>query len=162
MKKALLFLLLAMPVYLSVSLYFTDKNYFLCPIEYNGNAVIRCDSMGEGFFAARRNGSRVHEGVDLFAEIGTPVFAARSGRVIAAGISRGMGNFIIIRHPGNIITLYGHLQRIYVHKNSFVRQGEIIAAVGKTGNANYRAIQPHLHFEVRENGIPRDPLEYLE
>ena len=151
-----------MPVYLAVSLYFLDKNYFICPIEYKGDAVIRCDSKGEGFFAAKRNGNKLHEGADFFAEIGSPVLAARSGRVIAARRSKGMGNFVVIRHPGNIITTYGHLQRIYVHKNAFVRQGEIIAAVGKTGNANYRAIQPHLHFEVRKNGVPQDPLEYLE
>jgi len=162
MKKILLFLLVIMPVYLSVSLYFLDKNYFLCPIEYKQDAVIRCDSRGEGFFAARRNGNRVHEGIDLFAEIGSPVLAARSGRVIAARRSKGMGNFVVIHHPGNIITIYGHLHRIYVHKNAFVHQGEIIGAVGKTGNANYRAIQPHLHFEVRKDGIPQDPFEYLE
>jgi len=73
-----------------------------------------------------------------------------------------MGNFIIIRHPGNIITMYGHLFRIYVNKNAFVRQGEVIGSVGKTGNANYRDIQPHLHFEIRKNGVPQDPLEYIE
>ena len=151
-----------MPAYLSLSLYFLDKNYFLCPIEYKGDAVIRCDSRGEGFFAARRNGNRVHEGIDFFAEIGSPVLACRSGIIIAARKNRGMGNYIIIRHPGHMITVYGHLSMIYVYKNQFVRQGEVIATVGKTGNANSRAIQPHLHFEVRKDGQPRDPLEYLE
>jgi murein DD-endopeptidase MepM/ murein hydrolase activator NlpD len=161
-KKILLFLLLIMPIYLSLSLYFLDKNYFICPIEYKGDAVIRCDSRGEGFFAARRNGKRIHEGIDLFAETGSPVLACRSGIIIAARKSRGMGNFIIIRHPGNIITIYGHLSRIYVQRNAFVRQGEVIGSVGKTGNANYADIQPHLHFEVRKDGIPQDPSEYLE
>jgi len=104
----------------------------------------------------------VHEGIDLFAEIGSPVLACRSGRIIAARKNRGMGNYIIIRHPGNIITVYGHLFRIYVYKNAFVRQGQVIGSVGKTGNANYRDIQPHLHFEIRKNGIPQDPLVYLE
>jgi len=168
MKKILLFLLIVMPIYLSVSLYFLDKNYFLCPIEYKQDAVIRCDGRGEGFFAAKRNGNRVHEGIDLFAEIGTPVKACRLGRVMVSKVitnknkKTGSGNYIIIRHPGNIITVYGHLLEVYVQKNNFVRQGEIIAAVGKTGNANYSDIQPHLHFEVRKDGIPQDPLEYLE
>ncbi|PIP20260.1 MAG: hypothetical protein COX40_05715 [Candidatus Omnitrophica bacterium CG23_combo_of_CG06-09_8_20_14_all_40_11] len=162
MKKILLFLLLIMPIYLLVSLYFLDKNYFLCPIEYKQDAVIRCDSRGEGFFGSSRNGNRTHEGIDLFAEIGSPVLACRSGIIVAARKNRGMGNFIIIRHPGNIITMYGHLFRIYVNKNAFVRQGEVIGSVGKTGNANYRDIQPHLHFEIRKNGVPQDPLEYIE
>jgi len=162
MKRILLFLLIVMPIYLSGSLYFLDKNYFLCPIEYKGDAVIRCDARGEGFFASRRNGNRVHEGIDLFAEIGSPVLACRSGIIIAARKNRGMGNYIIIRHPGHIITVYGHLSKMYVHKNAFVRQGQVIGSVGKTGNANYRDIQPHLHFEIRKNGIPQDPLDYLQ
>jgi murein DD-endopeptidase MepM/ murein hydrolase activator NlpD len=162
MKKILLFLLILLPIYLLVSLYFLDKDYFLCPIEYKRDVLIRSDSRGDGFFAAERSGRRLHNGIDLFAEIGTPVMASRSGIVIAAKHTRGMGNYVIIRHPGNIITIYGHLLRIYISQNNFVRQGEVIGAVGKTGNANYRDILPHLHFEVRKDGIPEDPLEYLE
>lgn len=169
MKKILLSLLLIiMPIYLLVNLYFIDKNYFICPIEYKGDAVIRCDSRGEGYFAAKRNGNRIHEGVDLFANMGSPVVAARSGRVIVSRAiankdkKTGSGNYIIILHPGNITTVYGHLLHVYVRKNDFVRQGDVIGVVGKTGNANYHDIQPHLHFEVRKNGIPQDPLEYLE
>ncbi|MDP3732739.1 MAG: M23 family metallopeptidase [Candidatus Omnitrophota bacterium] len=168
MKKILLFLLFIMPVYLSVSLYFLDKHYFLCPIEYKGDAVIRCDARGEGFFAAKRNGNRLHEGLDLFAEIGTPVKTSRSGRVIVSEVitnkekKTGSGNYIVIHHPGNITTVYGHLLAVYVKKNDFVRQGEVIGSVGKTGNANYPDVQPHLHFEVRKDGVAQDPLEYLE
>lgn len=168
MKRILLFSLALLPLYLSASLYFLDKDYFVCPIEYKGDAVIRCDSRGEGFFAARRNGRRIHEGVDLYAEIGSPVVAARSGRVIASKVianknkKTGSGNYVVMLHHGNITTVYGHLSRVYVRKNNFVRQGEVIGAVGKTGNANYHDIQPHLHFEVRKSGIPQDPLEYLE
>lgn len=162
MKKTLLFLLIILPFYLSASLYFLDKHSFSCPIEYKGDIVIRSDTRGDGSFAAERGGNRLHNGIDLFAEIGTPILAVRSGRVIAATHNNGMGNYIIIRHPGNIITIYGHLSRIYVSQNNFVRQGDIIGAVGKTGNANYRDIQPHLHFEVRKDGVPVDPVEYLE
>lgn len=162
MKKILLFLLIVLPIYLLVSFYFLDKDYFLCPIEYKKDMIIRYDSRGDGFFAAKRRGNRVHEGIDLFAEIRTPVLASRLGKVIAAKQNRGMGNYVIILHPYNITTIYGHLSQIYVTKNQFVRQGEVIGAVGKTGNANYPDIQPHLHFEVRKAGVPQDPLEYLE
>jgi murein DD-endopeptidase MepM/ murein hydrolase activator NlpD len=162
MKKVLLILLIILPIYLLISLSFLDKYYFLCPIEYKRNLLIRSDLRGDGFFASRRSGNRTHEGVDLFAEMASPVLAARSGRVIAARENRGMGKYIIIRHADNITTIYGHLSKIYVVHNEFVRQGEIIGEVGKTGNANYRDIQPHLHFEVRKGGIPQDPMDYLE
>jgi murein DD-endopeptidase MepM/ murein hydrolase activator NlpD len=162
MKKIFLFLLIVLPVYLLASLYFLDKDYFLSPIEYKVVILVRCDSRGNGFFGADRKGKRLHQGIDLFAEIGTPVLASRSGAVIVAKGSRGMGNYVIVRHPAGLITIYGHLSAIYVSKGQFVRQGEIIGAVGKTGNAQYRDIQPHLHFEVRKNGVPQDPLGYLQ
>lgn len=162
MKKALLFLCIVLPIYLFISLYFLDKDYFLCPIEYKSDIIIRSDSRGNGFFAAERKGNRLHQGIDLSAEIGTPVRASRSGRAQVAKYSRGIGNYIVIRHPGNITTLYGHLSQIYVSKGKFVRQGEVIGAVGKTGNAKFRGIQPHLHFEVRKESILQDPLEYLQ
>lgn len=161
MKKILSLLLIFIPLYLFLSLYFLDRDYFLCPIEYKRGIVIRNDSRGDGFFAANRNGRRAHQGIDLWAEIGTPVLASRSGRVVAAKQNRGMGNFVIIRHPHNITTIYGHLSKIEVKKNEFVRQGEIIGRVGKTGNASFRDIHPHLHFEVRENGNPEDPMSYF-
>jgi murein DD-endopeptidase MepM/ murein hydrolase activator NlpD len=161
MKKMFLFLFILLSIYIFISLYFLDKVYFLCPIEYKGEMVIRSDARGDGFFSAKRNGYRVHEGIDLLAEVGTPVLAARSGRVVSATHNKGMGNYIIIRHPQNLITVYGHLSAISVRKNEFVRQGEVIGRVGKTGNANFRDIQPHLHFEARINSIPQDPLGYL-
>jgi len=161
-KKILLILFIVLPAYLIISLYYLDKSYFLCPIEYQRDIIIRFDNRGNGLFGAGRNGNRLHQGIDLYAGIGTPVLASRWGKVVVARHSRGMGNYIIIRHPGNITTIYGHLSRIYVNKDAFVRQGQIIAAVGKTGNANYRDIQPHLHFEVKKAGIPQEPLEYLE
>lgn len=162
MKRTLLILFIILPVFLLINLYFLDKDYFLCPIEYKRDIIIRCDSMGDGFFASPRNGGRLHQGIDLFAPVGTGVLAARSGIVLEAASSKGMGNYIVIGHPGNIMTIYGHLSEIYVNKYKFVRQGELIGSVGKTGNANYRDIQPHLHFEVRKNDVAQDPLGYLE
>lgn len=161
MKKTFLFLLIILPIYLIISLNILDKNYFLCPIHYKGDIIIRCDNRGDGFFAANRSGRRVHEGVDLLAEVGIPVLASRSGIVVSAKRNRGMGNYIVIKHEPHLITIYGHLSQIFVRKNETVSQGQVIGSVGKTGNANYRDIRPHLHFEIRKNGIPQDPLEYL-
>ena len=162
MKKFLFLLLILLPIYLCVGLYFLDKVYFFSPIESSGQIIVRADGRGDGVFGAERNGRRVHEGLDLLAEVGTPVLASRSGVVLRATRSRGMGNYIILRHPGNLTTIYGHLSAIAVRGGQFVRQGQVIGRVGKTGNANYRDILPHLHFEVRKGGIPQDPLEYLQ
>jgi len=162
MKKVLLFLLIILPIYLVWSLNFLDRSYFISPIEYKRDIVIRSDGRGDGLFAAERSGRRMHQGLDLLAPIDTPVLAIRAGRVIRATQNNGMGKYVIIQHPDNITTLYGHLSKIFVNENKFVRQGDIIGAVGKTGNANYPGIQPHLHFEVRDKGVPLDPLDYLE
>ncbi len=161
MKKLLLTILIFFILAVSVSIYFLDKYYFISPIEYKADVIIRSDSYGEGFFAANRSGRRLHNGIDLLAGIGAPVFASRAGIVIAATNSRGMGNHVILRHPGNITTIYGHLASICVAKGNIVRQKDLIGRVGKTGNADYKGILPHLHFEVRKNGVPEDPLEYL-
>jgi murein DD-endopeptidase MepM/ murein hydrolase activator NlpD len=162
MKKILFGIMVILPVFLVAGISLLDKSYFLCPIEYQKSLIIRNDNYGEGFFATRRSGLRLHNGLDLYAPKGTPVLAARFGAVIASRHAAGMGNFIIIRHPGNITTIYGHLSTIDVVSGEWVRQGEVIGSVGKTGNANYRGILPHLHFEVRKGGVPQDPLEYLE
>ena len=162
MKKTFLFMLIFLPACIIFALYLLDKEYFLCPVEYKRDMVIRCDSRGEGFFAAGRNGNRLHQGIDLFAKVGTPVVASRAGKAAVAEQSRGMGKYVTISHPDGIITLYGHLSEVYVRNDEFVRQGRVIGSVGKTGNANFRDIQPHLHFEVRKNGLAQDPLQYLE
>jgi len=162
MKKVFLFLLVAIPVYLAPRIYFLDKVYFVSPVEYRGAMSIRADGQGNGFFASPRNGKRVHRGIDLCARIGAPVFAARSGTVAMATEEKfGMGKYVVLQHPRHMITLYGHLSGINVVKGQFVRQGALIGWVGKTGNANSKAMQPHLHFEVQVNGVPQDPLEYL-
>ncbi len=158
----LIIILIVLPFYLGVTFYFLDKVYFLCPVHYNGDMVIRCDSRGDGTFAARRNGRRVHNGIDLLSEIGTPVFACRSGRARVAEQKDGMGNYVILYHQGDFNTTYGHLSAVGVRNGVFVRQGEFIGRVGKTGNANHPDIQSHLHFEIRKDGIPQDPMEYLE
>jgi len=162
MKKILLILLLIFPLYLIASLYLLDKECFISPVGYRRDIVIRSDNRGDGLFASQRGGgTRLHNGIDLLADVGTPVLAARSGFVIAATNNPGMGKYVIIKHSGNNTTIYGHLSRIDVSKNQFVRQGWMVGAVGKTGNANFRDMLPHLHFEVRSGGVPVDPFDYL-
>ncbi|MFA6357799.1 MAG: M23 family metallopeptidase [Candidatus Omnitrophota bacterium] len=161
MKKILLiiFILLSTSVFLGIAA--MDKQYFICPIEYKGDIVIRSDNHGNGLFASSRSGRRFHKGIDLLAYIGTPVLTAKSGKVVCATENRGMGKYVIIRHRNNIITIYGHLSEIFVRKNDYLRQGQVVGSVGKTGNARYRDMLPHLHFEIRKNGVPQDPLEYI-
>jgi murein DD-endopeptidase MepM/ murein hydrolase activator NlpD len=101
---------------------------------------------------------RAHEGIDLPAPTGTPVMAAADGEVVYAGNGiRGYGNLIVLQHPGDMLTVYAHNSELFVAAGQAVRAGERIAAVGQTG----RASGPHLHFEVRQGQIPRDPVPYL-
>lgn len=103
----------------------------------------------------RRN--RMHNGVDFAAASGTPIKAAGPGTVISAGSRNGYGNTVVIDHGGGLSTLYAHCSRIYVRSGQRVTQGQRIAAVGSTGLST----GPHLHFEVRVNGSPVNPLSRL-
>ena len=99
-----------------------------------------------------------HEGIDLPAPVGTPVFAAADGRVVYAGNGiRGYGNLIVIKHAGDLITAYAHNSVLLVSQGQSVGAGDRIALVGQSGHAT----GPHLHFEVRRGQIPRDPMSYL-
>jgi len=99
---------------------------------------------------------RMHEGIDISAPTGTAVRAAASGTVIFAGVMSGYGNLIVIDHGGGLSTAYAHLSGFAVGGGS-VGQGQVIGYVGCTGHC----FGPHLHFEVRVNGTPVDPLGYL-
>jgi len=99
-----------------------------------------------------------HEGIDLPAPVGTPVFAAADGRVVyAGGAIRGYGNLIVLKHAGDLLTAYAHNSVLLVSQGQTVRAGDRIALVGQSGHAT----GPHLHFEVRSGQIPRDPMSYL-
>jgi lipoprotein NlpD len=107
-------------------------------------------------FGAR--GGRPHEGIDLPAPIGTPVFAAADGKVVYAGSGiRGYGNLVVLKHAGDLLTVYAHNSLLVVSEGQLVRAGERLALVGQSGHAT----GPHLHFEVRTGQIPRDPMNYL-
>lgn len=150
-------------LYSGYQLYYLDKTFFFCPIEYKQDTIIiRHDSYGSGDFLAERNGARKHNGIDLQADIGTPVYAVRGARVIGARFHKGLGHYVELCHPEGYVSIYAHLSKIEVRENQSVRQGQKIGEVGKTGNAGYRGIIPHLHFELRHNDTPLDPVKFLE
>jgi murein DD-endopeptidase MepM/ murein hydrolase activator NlpD len=100
---------------------------------------------------------RMHEGIDIGVGYGTPIHAAASGTVVFSGWMGGYGNFVILDHGGGMATAYGHQSSIAVGGGQTVSQGQVIGYVGCTGHC----FGPHLHFEVRINGSPVDPLGYL-
>lgn len=128
----------------------------------------RPSSHKKGFFAWPLNGTltshygvrkkRKHDGIDIAAPKGTPIFAAASGKVIFSGWGpTGYGKMVIIKHNHKWVTVYAHNSKNRVKKNQRVKKGQKIAYVGSTG----RSTGPHVHFEVRENREPINPLNYL-
>ena len=99
---------------------------------------------------------RMHEGIDIGAGSGSPIYAASDGVVSFAGVMGGYGNMTLIDHGGTV-TAYAHQSRIGVGVGQSVRAGQVIGSVGSTGNVT----GPHLHFEVRAGGEPRNPRGYL-
>ena len=100
---------------------------------------------------------RFHSGLDIGGDYGMPIHAAASGVVIEAGWIGGYGNTIMIEHGSGIVTLYGHNESLAVGVGQQVNQGDVIAYCGSTGNST----GPHCHFEVRVNGEPVSPWDYL-
>jgi murein DD-endopeptidase MepM/ murein hydrolase activator NlpD len=100
---------------------------------------------------------RLHAGIDIAAPSGTPIAASNNGVIIFAGRQGGYGNTIIVDHGGGITTLYAHQSRLGASAGQAVDRGDIIGFVGATGTATGN----HLHFEVRVNGAPTNPRNYL-
>ena len=100
---------------------------------------------------------RMHTGIDLGASYGTTIMASAAGTVMSAQTMRGYGNCVIIDHGGGISTLYGHCSAILVSAGQKVTQGQAVGKVGSTGLST----GPHLHFEIRVNGVPINPLRKM-
>lgn len=98
-----------------------------------------------------------HTGLDIAASSGTPISAAASGTVTFSGYKGSYGYMIVITHGNGVQTYYGHCSKLYVSSGTQVSQGQVIAAVGSTGNST----GPHLHLEVRVNGIAYNPQNYV-
>ncbi|MFN2433073.1 MAG: M23 family metallopeptidase [Gemmatimonadota bacterium] len=112
----------------------------------------------KGFVTADFNAREGHTGLDIAVESNTPVLAAADGVVVAAGADSVYGKFIVLAHDPSTVTVYGHNALLFVADGDLVRQGDIIAQSGNSG----RSSAPHLHFEVRKNGVEVDPRTYLQ
>lgn len=103
------------------------------------------------------HGPGLHQGIDIAAAAGQPVFAAADGLVVLAAPTSGYGEAIYLAHGFGVTTRYGHLSEIDVHPGQRVRRGDLIGRVGSTG----RSTGSHLHYEVRLDGSPVNPLAYI-
>ena len=124
---------------------------FIMPIKYTGIS----SPFGNRFHPVLKR-YIFHSGVDLKARF-IPVYAAKAGRVSFAGTMNGYGKIIIIQHGGGYETRYAHLDKIVVKRGDYVKRGELIGKTGQSG----RVTGPHLHFEVRINGKPVNPMRYV-
>ena len=100
---------------------------------------------------------KFHEGMDIATQTGTPVVAPADGVVIKAGFSTGYGNMVEISHGYGLRTVFGHNSRLNVKAGQQVKRGDVISYVGDTGSST----GPHLHYEVRVNGLPVNPVKYM-
>ena len=103
------------------------------------------------------NKKMLHTGVDITGRTGDPIYAAASGTVIFSGVNGGYGNCIIIDHGDHLTTYYAHCSKLLVKKGDKVDKGDLVGKVGSTGTST----APHLHFEIRVDNTPIDPLKYL-
>ena len=101
--------------------------------------------------------SGAHTGLDIASSTGSPIKAAASGKVTFAGWKGSYGNLLVITHSNGVQTYYGHCSKLYVSSGQTVSQGQTVAAVGSTGNST----GPHLHFEIRVNGVAYNPQKYV-
>jgi murein DD-endopeptidase MepM/ murein hydrolase activator NlpD len=100
---------------------------------------------------------RMHQGLDIATPHGQPVYSPSDGTVVFVGTEGGYGKVLVVDHGYGVKTRYGHLSEIFVGLGDRVQRGAKIAAVGNTG----RSTGPHLHYEVRVNGIPENPRKFI-
>ena len=134
---------------------------FSGPVSYSGRLTYPVYGRLTSPFGYRRHpvygSSSMHTGIDIAAPMGTPIAAADSGTVIYTGWRGGYGNTVIVQHSKDLSTLYAHGSRIATSNGAHVKRGELIMYVGSTGLST----GPHLHFEVRVNGNPVNPMSYF-
>lgn len=102
-------------------------------------------------------GGQFHKGLDISNSIGTPIIAPADGTVIRAGPDGAYGNSVEIDHGGGIVSKYAHLQKVAVQPGQWLKRGQVLGYIGMTG----RTTGPHLHYEVRLNGLPVNPMRYI-
>lgn len=119
---------------------------FIWPIESN-----------KGYISCYFSGSNRHRGIDICAKAGTGILASNSGVIVSAGWEGTYGKSVVIQHENGLFTRYAHNSEIFVKIGQRVEQGEVIAAMGRTGNAS----GDHLHFEILKNGVQVDPLPHI-
>lgn len=141
----------------------SQEPFYACPVVMTepGTALVRYDPIGKGHFGASRSNKRKHKGIDLYSPLGHPVFAAKSGRVVFAGVDKGYGNWVEVLHPDGLATRYAHLTSMAVTTGQWLAKGEILGTVGKTGNADDPQVLPHVHFEIRFKNHALDPSDKL-
>jgi murein DD-endopeptidase MepM/ murein hydrolase activator NlpD len=125
--------------------------------ELNFNVPISGGGVITSRYGWRRGGSEFHTGLDLAADIGTPIYAAEDGVVTCAKWSGNYGNLVKIQHAGGYETYYGHCSKYNVKLGDEVKKGDVIAFVGSTG----RSTGPHVHLEIRLNGKHMNPQDIL-
>lgn len=99
----------------------------------------------------------MHGGLDISAQMNTPVKAPASGIVVVAGSEKSLGNVIVVSHGYGYKTTYGHLSKIKVRAGQTVKRGDLLGLVGTTGLST----GPHLHYEIEAHGTALDPLKYI-
>ena len=114
-------------------------------------------TLSSRFGASSRVRSGTHTGLDIATSTGTPIKAAASGTVTFSGWKGSYGNLLVITHSNGVQTYYGHCSKLYMSAGQKVSQGQTVAAVGSTGNST----GPHLHFEIRVNGVAYNPQQYV-
>ncbi|HEY3447458.1 MAG TPA: LysM peptidoglycan-binding domain-containing M23 family metallopeptidase [Myxococcales bacterium] len=122
-----------------------------------GDAPLAWPLVGVLYARFGPRGDTRHDGIDIAAPLGSPVLAAADGDVLFAGQQKGYGNVVALQHAKGLVTLYAHNQELLVKDGEQVKAGQPIAKVGEAS----KSTGPHIHFEVRDAGAPKDPLRYL-
>ncbi|MFA6435321.1 MAG: M23 family metallopeptidase [Elusimicrobiales bacterium] len=144
--------------YAEVTWYITNRHNSAKATPSSWPVVGRITSYFGYRIAPLRIASEYHSGVDIANEPGTPVYATADGVVRYSGWANGYGLSVVLDHGFAYSTLYGHFSELVVKEGAQVRRGQLIGRVGSTGTST----GPHLHYEVWVDGIPRDPVKYLQ